>query len=125
MSAGEVREKVEAALAAADIELGTYHLPGGETTPALWVGNPPEGTTAEGLEVQINPNPKQVSIDAFTFVGMPRAYLVRLANWDDLPDILKDATNAIAQALWPFEDEPRLVPALPPTPELVLFSVQY
>jgi len=124
MSAGELKEKAEAALEAAGIVLGTYHLPGGESIPASYVGNPPEGTTAEGLELQINPNPKQLSIDAFVFVGMPRAYLVRLVNWDALPDILEDATNAIARALWPFEDDPRLIPAVGDTPEQVLFSVE-
>lgn len=121
MSALAIRQAVEAALAAGGIEVGTYRLPDGEETPAVYLGNPPEGTTASGLEVLIALNPQRQTIDAFIPLGI-RDYPVRLVNWDGLPDVLEDATNAILRRFRMFGDEPALVPA---DPEQVTFSLTY
>lgn len=122
MSALAIRRRVERALAEGGIEVGTYRLPDGTETPAVYVGNPPEGTTATGLEVQISPNPKKLGIEAFKYPGMPSAYPVRLLNWAGLPDVLEEATNAIAGYFWPFDETPRLVPV---DPEQYVFALLY
>jgi len=121
LSALEVRTRVEAALLAAGVPLGTYTLPGGQPTPAISVGDPPQGTTATGLEVLISRNPQQRAPDAFQFVGYIEAYPIRLVNRDHVD--LEAATNAIAQEFWPFDEDPVLLPESPQTYEQVTFSV--
>ncbi|KQR40747.1 hypothetical protein [Deinococcus sp. Leaf326] len=121
MSALAIRRLVERALAEAEIEVGTYRLPDGEETPAVYLGNPPEGTTARGLEVVVSPTPKKLGIEAFKYPGMPTAYPVRLVNWDGLPDVLEDAINAIAGYFWPFEETPKSVPVEPEQYVFALF----
>lgn len=61
----ELREAVQAALRDADVTLGTYRYPGGQTTPALYVGDPPEGVTVTGLEVLIPATPESTVISTF------------------------------------------------------------
>lgn len=61
----EFRDLVARALADAGIELGTHHWPGENATPALYVGEPPDGVTAEGLEVLIPSTPEMTVITTF------------------------------------------------------------
>ncbi|GAA5513645.1 hypothetical protein Dcar01_02389 [Deinococcus carri] len=124
MSALAIRRGVEAALAEAGVQVGTYRFPDGQEAPAIRVGDPPEGTTVTGLEVLISPNPKRQNIEAFIPLGI-QSYSVRLLNRAALPDVLEEATNAIAQRFWPFDDEPRRLDASSAMPEQVGFSLLY
>lgn len=117
-----MRQRIEAALTGL---LGTYTLPGGEVVPALSLGDPPEGTTVQGLECLIATNPKPITPDMFGIPDLPRAYPVRLVNHDGGPDALQDATNALAQVFWPFWDEPRLQEATADMPEQSTMSLLY
>jgi len=121
VSAEIVKARLVASLAAAGVQLGEYTLPGGSKTPAIFIGEPPKGTTAHGLEVLTSLNPQQKAPDAFQFVGYIEAYPIRLVN-RDLVD-LEAATNAIAQSFWPFDEDPVLFPESPQTYEQVTFSV--
>lgn len=98
-----------------------YTLPGGSETPAIYIGEPPEGTTATGLEVLITLNPRQKAPDAFQFLGYIESWPIRLVNRDHVD--LEAATNAIAKAFWPFDEDPVLLPESPQTYEQVTFSV--
>ena len=118
----QMRLRIEAALTAASIRLGTYTI-NGEPVPALSLGDPPEGTTVQGLEVLIATNPKRTSVQAFAYLGAPLSYPVRLINHADEADVLEEATNALAAAFWPFDDEPALLPATAEIPEQVTFSL--
>lgn len=122
MSGAEtVKDRLLAALAEGEVELGEYRLPKGSVAPAIYVGEPPEGTTATGLEVLIARNPRQVAPEAFQFLGYIEVWPVRLINRGHQD--LEAATNAIAQAFWPFEENPVLLPEGPETFEQVTFSV--
>lgn len=70
----QLREAVETALRENDILLGEYRWSTGQRTPALYVGEPPEGVTVSGLEILIPETPETdvlptfagaVSIDRF------------------------------------------------------------
>lgn len=102
--------------------LGVYTLKNGAEVPAASVGDPDDGTTAAGLELLVNPNPKIVMGKSFCPTSYS-AYLVRLVNHDDDPDILEAATNAVAAAIWPFYEDPALLPASADYPEQVTFSL--
>ena len=122
-TAVQMRQRIEQALADAEVELGIYRFEGGAKAPAFYMGDPPEGTTVEGLEVLMSPNPKRTSVDAFEYLGAPLSYPVRLINHADQPDVLEHATNALAEAFWPFDDEPALLPATINYPEQATFSL--
>lgn len=122
MSALPLRERIEAALRDGDVKLGTATLPNKARTPALTVGDWPEGTTVTGLEVIVSRNPRQQSIEAFAFVGFIPSFEVRLINWSGRED-LEAASNAIAAAFWPLAEDPALIPASPLNPEQVTLAV--
>lgn len=119
-----MRQRIESTLTAAGL-LGTYTLPGGETVPALSLGDPPEGTTVDGLECLIATNPKPITPEMFGIPDLPRAYPVRLVNHADAADVIQDATNALAQAFWPFWDDPVLLEATADIPEQATMSLLY
>lgn len=121
--AAQMRSRIEEALTDAAVPLGTYRYPGGQHAPALSLGEPPEGTTVEGLEVLIATNPKRKSLEAFEYLGAPLSYPVRLINHSGEPDVLEQATNALAPVFWPFDDDPALLPASASYPEQVTFSL--
>lgn len=64
--------ELRAALAALlTSQLGTYTLPGGGTTPAVWVGDPPSDWVAAGVEVRIDASPEYANepLHAHTLVA--------------------------------------------------------
>ena len=74
-SEADFRTRVLDTLTSAGVDLGTYHVPDVGATPAIWVGDPPEGTTiASGLEVLVGVSRKPTYIS--TFGGN-----VALKNW--------------------------------------------
>ncbi|BDP44847.1 hypothetical protein DAETH_48160 (plasmid) [Deinococcus aetherius] len=78
----ELREAVEWALADADVVLGTYRYPGGQETPALHVGDPPEGVTVRGLEILIPATPEPTVISTFAGAITIDHYPVRAVSHD-------------------------------------------
>ena len=117
-----MRQRIEAALTGL---LGAYTLPGGEVVPAISLGDPPEGTTVQGLECLMAPNPKRDEALSFAYLGAATAYPVRLINNTDDPDVIEIATNALARWFWPFWDEPRLQEATADMPEQSTMSLLY
>lgn len=100
------RKAVCYALKQAGIQIGVATLPGGGTAPACNVGRWQEGTTVKGLEILIAPNPKVKTPEAFEFLGFLRTWQVRFINNEGKPDILERAANALAQVVFPFDDDP-------------------
>lgn len=121
MIPADLRARVIAALNAENIPLGTAVV-GGIDTPALVIGDWPEGTTVRGLEVVISATPTQETIPAFEFVGFLRAYPVRLINWSGQEN-LEDASNALAAAFWPLAEDPALIRESADYPEQVTLSL--
>lgn len=117
-----LRERLERAFQTADVPLGTATFQNGSITPALNVGDWPDGTTVTGLEVIVARTPTLQSIDAFAFLGLVPSYTLRLINWSGTED-LEAATNAIAEEFWPLAEEPRLLPETPRTPEQLTLAV--
>lgn len=119
-----MRQRVEQALTTAQI-LGTYTLPGGEQVPAISLGDPPEGTTAQGLECLIAPNPKPIIPDTFGVPDVPRAYPVRLINHAGDVDVLQDGVNALAARFWPFWEISDPLSATADYPEQITFALLF
>ncbi|WP_339096191.1 hypothetical protein WDJ50_02560 [Deinococcus sp. VB142] len=117
-----LRERVEAVLLPF---LGTYTLPSGDSVPALWLGDPPEGTTVSGLECLISPNPRRDTVEAFQYLGAPLAYPIRLVNNAAEADALDIAVNVLAAHFWPFWDDPVLLQATADIPEQTTLSLLY
>lgn len=117
----ELRERLLAVLTG-PLAPGTAILPGGQTTPAITVGDWPEGTTVTGLEVLIGSTPRQRAIDAFEFLGYVEVWTVRLVNWQNAVN-LEDAANAVAAEFWPLDADPQVIPENSLVPEQVVLSV--
>ncbi len=97
----EFRALVEQALADAQIQLGTHHWPADDqgnvrVTPALFVGEPPEAVTAEGLEVLIPATPEMTVITTFAGPITIDHYPVRAVAHDG--QSLKPVWAALATA---------------------------
>lgn len=123
MSALEIRDAVESALRAEGVTIGKYIIQGQPPVDAINIGATAEGTVVSGLEVLISSSPEMEELGGFAFPGAPSFHRVRLINWDDEPDILEQASNAIARHLWPFHEFPALVEATTDNPEQVNFSL--
>lgn len=93
----DLRQRVEQALKAAGVELGTYHTPEQGDLPALHVGDPPEGTTVDGLEVVISPRPHSTVVSTFGGSIQVKRWRVRLVKHDETADI-EAATDALVDA---------------------------
>lgn len=104
----ELRRRVENALVDAGVKVGTYTLPGGLTTPALYVGDPPQGTTATGLEVMILPNPRPRIVSTFGGGINVKSWEIRVVEHTDDAD-LDGALDALAEAFGPIPT-PQLIP---------------
>ncbi|KQR33121.1 hypothetical protein [Deinococcus sp. Leaf326] len=118
MNVAELRARVEAALTG--VQLGEYRFPGGQTAPALYVGDPPKGTTASGLEVLIYPTPKPRIISTFGGGINLKSWQVRIVNHDD--GDLDGAMDAMGDA---FDNmpTPQLIPEAGDIAEQMLFSI--
>lgn len=99
----QFREQIEQALGDAGVQLGLYHWPlddqGGliaQQTPALFVGEPPEGVTVEGLEVLIPETPEMKVIPTFAGAVTIDTYPVRAVSHDGRS--LKPVWEALANA---------------------------
>ena len=87
--------------------LGTYALPGGATTPALYVGEPPSNWIASGLEVIIEPLAGLDVTFVHSGVGISLEYRVTL-----IPRNATHALTAIQRVVQAFDTTtPRTVPA--------------
>ena len=117
----EFRAQIEEALAFGGVELGTYTYPGGATAPAICVGDPPAGTSAEGLEVLIARNPDRTTLPGFEFVGFIEEWPVRFINWGNAD--LEAAANALASAFHPLAQDPQILPASPDYPEQLTLKI--
>lgn len=93
----DLRERVERALADAGVQLGTYHTQALGDVPALYVGDPPEGTTVDGLEVMIYPQPHSTVVSTFGGSIQVKRWRVRLIRHDAAAD-LEGATDALVEA---------------------------
>lgn len=105
-----VRRRIEQALATAGVVLGTARHKDGTTTPALVVGDWPEGTTVEGLEIILSRNPQQQPVPGFDYMGFIRSWPVRAVNHSGRED-LEAVANALAEEFWPLWAGPDLLPA--------------
>jgi len=64
-------------------QIGTYTLrDASTTTPAITVGEPPDGATCTGLEVLVNDVPEFTPIAAYTTSAVQEAHRVRLVSHD-------------------------------------------
>lgn len=93
----EVRQRVEQVLRDAGVKLGTYHTQEHGDRPALWVGDPPSGTTVDGLEVVIYPQPHSRVVSTFGGSIQVKRWRVRLIKHDRAAD-LEAATDALVDA---------------------------
>lgn len=118
----QLRERITAALDEAQLPLGTATLANGETTPAINCGDWPDGTTVTGLEVLIGATPRQRALDAFVFLGFVNVHSVRLIAWEGAPD-LEDVANTLAEAFWPLDQDPQVLPENDLMPEQVLLAI--
>lgn len=123
-----LRQQVETALT--DVALGEYTLPNGATTPAITVGDPPDGTTVSGLEVVIYPAPKPNIVNTFGGNINIKSWLVRIVNHPYPPDELQPAgagdldaaMDAITDA-FPGMPTPQLIEEAGDIAEQVLFTI--
>lgn len=122
MSALTIRTQIAQALAAGEIQVGTARFQTGDETPAINVGDWPEGTTVQGLEVLIADTPKMVQLNASAYLGSIANWPVRIVNWNGAAD-LEAVVNAIAETFFPFGEDPRVLEASPDYPEQVTFTV--
>jgi hypothetical protein len=89
--------------------LGTYRREGGQTTPAIYVGEPPATWTATGLECRIDANPELELGRYHGHTKSRRSYGVRLTLHSGSGSSLLYAVETITQA---FETStPRQIPA--------------
>ena len=116
-----VKRLVNEALAAAQVELGTAAYQGNEVA-AINIGDWPEGTIVDGLEVIIPTAPKLDKPAGFAFLGFQRTWRVRFINHAAIPDILEAAANAVA-TLFPDCDDPQILEESPETPEQMVIGV--
>lgn len=89
--------------------LGIYRRENGQTTPAIYVGEPPSAWTASGLECRIEGAPE---LGLGRFHGHTKArpsYGVRLTLHSGELSSLRGAVEALAQALP--TSTPRYIPA--------------
>jgi hypothetical protein len=87
-------------------QLGTYRLPNGTTTPAIYVGNPPSDWVATGLEVIIEPVPDLALSRVHAGVGVGREFRVTL-----IPRSATTVQAAVERIVRAYETStPRLVP---------------
>jgi hypothetical protein len=117
----ELRAQVEEALASSGVDVGTYTYPGGATAPAIYVGDPPEGTSVTGLEVLIARNPDRSTLPGFEFIGFIEEWPVRFINWGNAD--LEEAANALAVAFYPLAQDPQILPASPDYPEQLTLKI--
>lgn len=118
--AASFRARVERVLAEANITPGTYSVPDLGPTPALWVGEPPEGTTLEaGLEVLIGETPQTQVISTFGGSIKLQSWALRLVNHGGAD--LEGAVDAIIDAFNP--PTPRFIDEVADIAEQVLFSI--
>lgn len=101
VSLAELRGRVAAALEAGGVPLGTHYWPASADTaayetPALYVGQVPEGVTVEGLEVLIGTASDPLIIRTFAGVVTVDRYSVRVVDHDDR--YLTEALRALANA---------------------------
>ncbi|MGY2892479.1 hypothetical protein [Deinococcus sp. UYEF24] len=122
MSALAIRRLITEALAKGEIQVGTAHFQSGDETAAINVGDWPEGTTVHGLEVLIASTPRPVQLDSSAYLGSIPNWPVRLVNWSGTAN-LEDVVNAVAEAFYPFGEDPRVLEASPDYPEQVTFTV--
>jgi len=122
VSALTIRTQINEALATGGIVIGTARFQTGDETPAINVGDWPEGTTVAGLEVLIASTPKPVQLDTSAYLGSIPNWPVRIVNWSGTAD-LEDVVNAIAETFFPFGEDPRVLEASPDYPEQVTFTV--
>lgn len=120
-TAADIRDQVELALATGGVSVGTYTHPGGQTSPAISVGDPEAGTEVSGLEVLIARNAERKTLSGFEFLGFIEEWPVKLINWDNAD--LEDAANAVAAAFHPLADDPKLLPASPDYPEQLFLRI--
>ncbi|MGY2892752.1 hypothetical protein [Deinococcus sp. UYEF24] len=117
----ELRAQVEEALASEGVEVGTYTYLGGGTSPAICVGDPPEGTSVTGLEVLIARNPDRSTLPGFEFIGFIEEWPIRFINWGNAD--LEAAANALAVAFHPLAQDPQILPASPDYPEQLTLKI--
>lgn len=78
MTGAELRAALAVMLAS---QLGTYTLrDASTTTPAITVGEPPDGATCTGLEVLVNDVPEFTPIAAYATGAVLEAHRVRLVS---------------------------------------------
>jgi hypothetical protein len=121
LPANILRAQVEAAFEASQVQIGVYTFPGGQTSPAICVGDPPEGTSVTGLEVLIARNPDRTTLPGFEFIGFIEEWPVRFINWGNAD--LEDAANALALAFHPLAQDPQILPASPDYPEQLTLKI--
>ncbi|GAA3995221.1 hypothetical protein GCM10022631_01730 [Deinococcus rubellus] len=116
----EFRETLLATLADHGVSLGTYHVPELGDQPALWVGDPPEGTTIDsGLEVLIGNTKRPELVSTFGGNVKLEYWQLRIVNHGD--GDLEGAMDAVDDAFSP--ETPKYIPEVGDIAEQVLFSI--
>ena len=88
-------------------QLGTYKLPNGLTTPAIYAGEPPSDWIATGLEVRIEPLADLDVAFVHSGEGIGLEYNVRL-----IPRTATHALTAVKRVVQRFDTtSPRTIPA--------------
>lgn len=80
MTAIALREILAVALSSL---LGTYTIPGGATTKAIYVGEPPNTWIASGVECRIEPIPELEQVTAYWTGAIRETWHVRIVARDN------------------------------------------
>jgi hypothetical protein len=100
----QLRAAIAALLAT---QLGTFKLPNGTTTPAVYVGDPPPDWIATGLEVRIEPLAEFDVTPTHAGEGIALEYRVAL-----IPRSATNVVTAVRRLVQRFNTTaPRVVPA--------------
>lgn len=108
-------------MADAGVQVGVYHTREMGDIPALYVGDPPKGTTVDGLEITIHQSSKPRIISTLGGNIVFKDWLVRVIKHDRKADI-DAAVQAIAAAFDPVPT-PQFIPEAGDIAEQVLFTI--
>lgn len=123
-SPAELRELVLRALSTAGVGLGTYTYPATgqapRTTPAFFLGDPPEGVTVQGLEVLLSATPESTVISTFAGAITIDRYAIRAVAHDGQG--LKPVYTALAGAFKGISP-PNVLQATDRYPDQMVFTI--
>lgn len=125
-SIAELRARIEQALADAAVPIGTHHWPAtadveAYETPAIWVGQVPEGVTVDGLEVLISESSDPQILRTFAGTVTIDRYPVRLVAHEGKH--LTEAFRALAQAFGNRMSPPDVLQGTDRYPDQMLVTV--